>query len=269
MKKNALEHRISTPFLLKFAFPTIVVMIFSTLYGMVDGAFVSRLIGTNALSSVNIVMPIITIATSIGMMFATGGSAISGKLIGQGKNEKARQVFSLMTASTFVLGIVLAVLCLVFMNPLLKLLGATENIYKYCYDYTFYLVLFLPTSITSMVFQIFFITAGKATLGMIINIISGIINIVFDYVFIKILGLGIAGSAIATSLGFAVTTVFGFLYFMINKNNTVFLTKPVFNKRVLIDGCKNGAYNTISPCRMQAGKRTFGRKKNQWPNCAM
>lgn len=246
MKENSLGHKISTPFLLKFAFPTIIVMIFSTLYGMVDGAFVSRLIGTDALSSVNIVMPIITIATSIGMMFATGGSAISGKLIGQSKDEKARQVFSLMTLSTFILGIILAGLCLVFINPLLKLLGVTDSIYRYCYDYTFYIVLFLPISITSMIFQIFFITAGKSTLGMIINIISGSVNIILDYVFIKIFKLGVTGSAIATSLGFAVITVFGFLYFSINKNNIIYLTKPVFDKKALTDGCKNGASEMVS-----------------------
>lgn len=246
MKGNSLEHKITTPFLLRFTFPTIVVMIFSTMYSMVDGAFVSRLIGTDALSSVNIVMPIITVATSLGMMFATGGSAISGKLLGEGKDEKARQVFSFMALATFIVGIILAVLSLIFINPLLKLLGVTDDIYQYCYDYTFYILLFFPLSVTSMIFQIYFITAGKATLGMVINILSGVTNIILDYVFIKLLNMGIAGSAIATSIGFALTTVVGFLYFLLSRKNAIHLTKPVFDKRVLIDGCKNGASEMVS-----------------------
>ena len=246
MKENKLDHPISARFLWKFSLPTIIVMLFSTLYGMVDGAFVSRLIGTDALSAVNIVMPLTTVATSVGMMFATGGSAISAKQLGEGKIKEARQVFSLMTLAACLTGILLTVLGLLFMNPLLSLLGATDSIYAYCRDYALYILLFLPSSVTSMVFQIYFITAGRTSLGMAVNVASGIANIILDYVFIRLLGLGVAGSAIATSLGFAITTGAGVLYFALNKKNVLSFTKPKWDKHILASGCKNGASEMVS-----------------------
>ncbi|WP_455616986.1 MATE family efflux transporter [Eisenbergiella sp.] len=246
MENNNLEREITIGSLLKFTLPTIIVMIFSTLYGMVDGVFVARLINTDALSSVNIVMPLITVATSLGMMFATGGSAIAAKLIGENQTKEARQTFSLMVAATFVTGLVIAILGIVFIEPLLTLLGATKDIYSYCHDYAYFILLLLPASMTSMIFQVFFITAGKATLGMMINIISGISNIVFDYIFIKYCGWGIAGAAIATSMGFAITTIAGLIYFTVNRKNALYLTKPKVNGKVLLHSCTNGASEMVS-----------------------
>lgn len=246
MQNNNLEREITTASLLKFAFPTIVVMIFSTLYGMVDGVFVTRLINTDALSAVNIVMPLITIATSLGMMFATGGSAITAKLIGENQPGEARQTFSLMVAATFIIGVVLSALGLVFIKPLLSFMGATQDIYQYCHDYAFYVLLLMPVSMASMVFQVFFITAGKSTLGMIVNIVSGVTNIVLDYVLIKHFSLGIAGAAIATSLGFAITTITGLVYFSIDRKNVLYLTRPKLSGSVLLHSCTNGASEMVS-----------------------
>lgn len=246
MENNNLEREITTGSLLKFALPTIIVMIFSTLYGMVDGVFVTRLINTNALSSVNIVMPLITVASSLGMMLAAGGSAITAKLIGENQSKEARQTFSLIVAVTFVIGVVISILGIVFIEPLLTLLGATEDIYAYCHDYAYFILLLLPFSIASMVFQVFFITAGKSTLGMFVNIISGIANIILDYVFIKYFDWGIAGAAIATSLGFTITTIAGFIYFTVNRKNALYLTKPKINGRVLLHSCTNGASEMVS-----------------------
>lgn len=246
MENNNLEREITVGSLLKFSLPTIIVMIFSTLYGMVDGVFVTRLIGTDALSAVNIVMPLITIATSIGMMFAAGGSAITAKLIGEGNREKARQIFSMIVAVTLISGVVISVLGIVFIKPLLTFLGATSDIYKYCYDYAYFVLLMMPLSIASMVFQVFFITAGKSTMGMVINIISGVMNIVLDYVFMGILGTGIKGAAIATSLGFAITTITGLVYFICNRKNVLYLTRPRFEGKILLDSCTNGASEMVS-----------------------
>lgn len=246
MENNKLEREITTSSLLKFALPTIIVMIFSTLYGMVDGVFVARLISTDALSSVNIVMPLITIASSLGMMFATGGSAIAAKLIGENKTKEARQTFSLMVAATFISGIVIAIVGITFIKPLLTFLGATGEIYQYCRDYAFYILLLFPISMASMVFQVFFITAGKATLGLAANIMSGLTNIVLDYIFIKYLGWGTAGAAIATSMGFAITTIVGLIYFTVNRKGALYLTKPKMDGKTLLHGCTNGASEMVS-----------------------
>lgn len=243
---NNLEREITTGSLLKFALPTIIVMIFSTLYGMVDGVFVARLIGTDALSSVNIVMPLITIATSLGMMFATGGSAIAAKLIGEKKEKEARETFSLMVAVTFISGIAIAVLGIVFIKPLLTFLGATEDIYQYCHDYAFCIFLLFPVSMASIVFQVFFITAGKSTLGMVANIMSGIANVILDYVFIKYFEWGTAGAALATSMGFAITTVMGVIYFTASRKGVLYLTKPKMNGKVLFHSCTNGISEMVS-----------------------
>ena len=151
-----------------------------------------------------------------------------------------------MVAATFITGIVIAILGIVFIEPLLTLLGATKDIYSYCHDYAYSILLLLPTSITSMIFQVFFITAGKATLGMLINIISGISNIVFDYIFIKYCGWGIAGAAIATSMGFAITTIAGLIYFTVSRKNVLYLTKPKINGKVLLHSCTNGASEMVS-----------------------
>lgn len=246
MENNKLERKITTSTLLKFALPTIIVMIFSTLYGMFDGVFVARLINTDALSSVNIVMPLITVATSLGMMFATGGSAIAAKLIGENKTKEARQTFSLMVATTFISGIVIAILGIAFMKPLLTFLGSTEDIYQYCHDYAFYILLLFPVSMASMVFQVFFITAGKATLGLVANIISGLTDILLNYIFIKFFGWGTAGAAISTSMGFAITTIVGLIYFSANRKGVLYLTKPKMNVKVLLHSCTNGASEMIS-----------------------
>lgn len=246
MENNSLEREITIKSLLTFSLPTIIVMIFSTLYGMVDGIFVTRLIGTDALSAVNIVMPLITIATSIGMMFATGGSAITARLIGEGNREKARQIFSSIIAVTLLSGVVIAALGIWFIKPLLTFLGATNDIYRYCYDYAYFILLMMPLSITSMVFQVFFITAGKSTLGMIVNIISGVMNIILDYVFIGIFEIGIKGAAIATSLGFAITTITGLVYFCFNRKNVLYLTKPKLEGKILWNSCTNGASEMVS-----------------------
>lgn len=246
MENNNLEREITISSLLKFSLPTIIVMIFSTLYGMVDGVFVTRLIGTDALSAVNIVMPLITIATSIGMMFATGGSAITARLIGEGNGEKARRTFSMIVAVTLFAGILIAVSGIAFIKPILTFLGAASDIYQYCYDYAYFILLMMPLSIASMVFQVFFITAGKSTMGMVINIISGVVNIVLDYVFIGIAGMGIKGAAIATSLGFAITTITGLVYFICNRKNVLYLTRPGIEGKILLDSCTNGASEMVS-----------------------
>ncbi len=189
---SSLDKNISTKFLLKFALPTVLTMVFMSIYTMVDGIFVSRLIGTDALSAVNIVMPIVLTSYAIATMVCTGGNAIVAKKIGENKHDEARKNFSSLTLLTIILSCIITILSFIFIHPLLNFLGADENIYKFAYDYAVYSLIFLPFTMFSSIFQSFFITEGKANLSLAFTVVGGILNMIFDYIFIKILGIGIA-----------------------------------------------------------------------------
>lgn len=246
MENNKLEREITTSSLVKFALPTVFTMLYSTLFGVVDGIFVARLIGTNGLSAVNVVMPLISIASSLGMMFAAGGSAIVARLIGENKPKEARQTFSLMVAATIISGVIIAILGIMFIRQILTFLGANEEIYSYCYDYAYYILLCFPISMLSMLVRVFLITAGAANFGMVFNIIGGLANVVLDYVFIKYCGMGIAGASIATSIGFAVTAIAGMAYFIFKRKGVLYLVKPKMDIKALIHSCTNGASEMIT-----------------------
>lgn len=243
---NALARNFSFRSLLVFAFPTIIMMLFMSLYTMVDGVFVSRFVGTDALSAVNIVFPVISIVVAVGVMLATGGSAVIAKKMGEGKADEARENFSLIVLSGIIIGLVIEVLGLVFIHPMLRLLGANDAVYSLCYEYAFALLFFVPAGVLQMLFQTFFVTAGKPALGLIVTIIGGIANIVLDYVFIVPMQMGIMGAAVATGIGYSIPAVYGLLYFAINKKGTLYFTRPRFNGKVLLHTCSNGSSEMVT-----------------------
>lgn len=243
---QSLDKNITTSVLLKFSFPTIISLIFIGLYTTIDGVFVSQLVGTDALSAINIILPLISVAIALGTMFGTGGSAVIAKKMGEEKTTQARENFSLLVVATFIVGITFSVVCFLFLSPLLKFLGADNTLLPYCWDYVIPTLLFFPFVIFSMLFQSFFIVAGKAHLGLCFSVLGGISNIVLDYILIKLVGLGIMGAAIATGIGYMIPSVIGFCYFIFNKKISLYLVRPKFDKQVIIRTFTNGSSELVT-----------------------
>ncbi|QQO09228.1 MATE family efflux transporter [Breznakiella homolactica] len=243
---NALSQNFSFPSLLRFALPTIIMMVFMSLYTMVDGVFVSRLIGTKALSAVNIVYPLINFVVAVGIMLASGGSAIIAKQMGEGRAREANENFSFITVVGILMGAVLSILGFIFIEPLLRLLGANDAIYGYCYDYTRMLLFFIVPSIMQMLFQFFFVAAGKPNTGLLVTVAGGVANIILDYVFIALAGMGIRGAALATGIGYSIPGLFGLIYFTAKRKGTLYFVKPRFRPAVLLKTCTNGASEMVT-----------------------
>ncbi|MEG0396529.1 MAG: MATE family efflux transporter [Oscillospiraceae bacterium] len=159
---NALSKKFNVISLMKFTAPTIIMMLFMSLYTMIDGVFVSRFVGTGALSAVNIVYPVLNVVVAIAIMLATGASAVVAKKMGEGKIAEARDNFTLITVIGTVVGVIFGVISIIFIHPMLKMLGASDAIYEYCYQYSFILSVFTPMAILQMLFQYFLVSASQA-----------------------------------------------------------------------------------------------------------
>lgn len=231
--------------LLKFAFPSMVMMVFMSLYTIIDGIFISRFLGDNALSAANIVFPLICILLAVSIMLATGGSAIVANKMGADKLEEARSDFSMLTATGVILSILFLIITLSFLTPFCRLMGSNDTLMPYCTAYLGTLALFAPACMLQTLFQCFFVTAGKPQIGLILTIIGGIANAVFDYVFLGPLGFGIEGAAIATGIGQAIPAVFGVFYFFIIKNELYF-TRFKFQLKTLLAASSNGASEMVT-----------------------
>ena len=240
-----LNSRFDVPKLLRFAMPTVIMMVFTSIYSMVDGIFVSRFVSADALTAVNIVYPMIFIVTGIGIMFSTGGSACVGKTMGEGNEEAARSQFSLICLVTAVTGAVLSLVSLIFMEELTGLLGATDRIAPMCVEYGAIMMAASPLSMLQIVFQMFFVTAGKPKTGLYLTVISGLSNVVLDYLFIAHFGMGIRGAALATAASFAVGALFPLWYFL-RKRRELYFGRPKFDAGVIFQSMYNGASEMVS-----------------------
>lgn len=218
--------------LLRFAFPTIATMLFMGLYTMTDTIFISRLVNTNALSAVNIVCPVINIMVGLGTMAATGGSAIIARRMGEGQERQAKQDFTLIVLFGAFLGILVAVTGLFFLDHIIWWLGATDMLFPYCKDYLRILLLFAPASMLQTLFQNLTVTAGRPSLGLSLSVGAGIINIILDYLFMAVLGMGVMGAALGTGIGYVIPASIGILFFS-GKNGTLSFVRPSLRLSVL------------------------------------
>lgn len=248
--KYSLERPITAASLLQFSLPTIISMIFMGIYTTIDGVFVSRLIGTDALSSVNIIMPIANAAIAIGTMFGTGGNAIVAKRLGEGKDQTARENFSLILITAAIVGLIFTIIGLIFINPLIFFLGSDKSLYAYCYDYALYTLVFVPACVFAMIFQVFFITAGHAGLGLGFSIAGGLSNILLDYVLIHVCSWGIKGAAIATGISYTIPFLAGLAYFAFCKKNPLHICRPRLQWRVIQRACLNGSSEMVTNLSM-------------------
>lgn len=251
---NALAQNFNLILLLKFAFPSILTMIFMGLYTTVDTVFIARFVNTNALSSINIVCPVINITVGIGTMLATGGSAIIARKMGAGEEEQAKQDFTLIVLIGALIGVCVSVLGLIFIDKIIWVLGASKILYPYCKDYLLIMLIFVPASILQLLFQSLIVTSGRPAFGMVLSICAGITNVVLDYIFIVLLEMGISGAAWGTGIGYMVPTVMGIIYFSRNKG-TLHFSKPGVDFRIILESCFNGSSEMIG--QIAAAVSTF------------
>ncbi|MEG0596871.1 MAG: MATE family efflux transporter [Oscillospiraceae bacterium] len=243
---NPLSKKHTVFSLLKFAVPTTVMMLFMALYTMVDGVFVSKLVNETALSAVNIVYPVIGVVIAVAIMLGTGGSAIIAKNMGECQPQKAKENFSLLVLVGVVLGLVIALLANLFMEPMVRALGATDALYDYSVGYLQLIITCAPLAILQMMFQVFFVTAGHPKLGLFTTMAGGVATIVLDDVFIGPLTLGGQGAALGTVIGYSVPAISGLLYFSFSRRGTLHFVKPKWNGGMLLAACGNGSSEMVT-----------------------
>lgn len=232
--------------LLRFTLPSIIMMVISSVYSVVDGLFVSNLIGDLALSSVNIVFPVAMIVGSFGFMLGTGGSAIVARTMGEGDQEQANRYFSMIILAVVLLGLVLSTFCVIYTEPIARFAGASDALIGDCIVYGRILLAGSVPFMLQTSFQSFFVVAEKPQMGLALSIAAGVTNMVLDYVLIAVCGLGIAGAAIATVLGYCVGGVLPLLYFLHPKRKGMRLTRTRFYGKQLLHACANGSSELLS-----------------------
>jgi MATE efflux family protein len=225
-------------------------MIFTSIYGVVDGVFVSNCVGSDAFAAVNLIMPIIMIIGSVGFMIGTGGSAIVSKTLGEGKKEKANEYFSMLVYLCVVSGVILSVIGIIFTGPIAVLLGAKGSIAKDCVTYGRTVFFMLTGLFLQNAFQSFLVVAEKPKLGLFVTLLAGFTNMFLDFLFVYVLRFGVFGAALATGISQFVGSVIPIIYFASGKNNVLKLTKCRFNKDIIIKTCINGSSEMVTNMSM-------------------
>lgn len=243
--QNPLAQDFRLKSLLRFAFPTIVTMLFMGLYTIVDTIFVARFAGTDALSALNIVCPVINLIVGLGTMLATGGNAIIARKMGAGETERASRDFTMLIGAGVLLGVIIAGFGAALADTIICGLGASEILFPYCREYLFMLLLFTPASMLQVLFQNLIVTAGRPGIGMALGVGAGAANILFDYIFMVPLQMGIKGAALGTGIGYLIPTVAGILFFA-SGNASLRFKRPVMDISVLAESCANGFSEMVS-----------------------
>lgn len=225
--------------ILKFAVPTIAMTVFMSFYTMVDGLFVSNLIGTGALSAINLTAPLIQLVTAISTMLATGGSAVIMKKMGEQKTEEAKEDFTFLILVNVLVGFIMCGLGYLLMNRIFAGMNLSADVEGYCVEYLSRYLLFTVPILLMNNFTLYMIASEKATLSLVCSVSGGVLNMVLDFVFIAGLGMGIGGAAVATGLGYSVTAVVGLVVFS-RKKSLLHFKKPVMRFHVLAGAAANG-----------------------------
>ncbi len=238
--------------LIRFTLPSIGMMIFASIYSVVDGFFVSNFAGKTPFAAVNLIMPFLMILSTVGLMFGTGGSAIVAKKFGEGDKERANKYFSLFVYVTFVLGLIFALLGIVFIRPIAKLLGAEGEMLENAVVYSRIILLALPFNVLQLLFQSFFVTAQKPKLGLIVTISSGVTNMLLDAILVISLAqeYKLIGAAIATALSQVIGGVVPLFYFAGKNSSILRLGKTNFSGKAVIRACTNGSSEFMSNISM-------------------
>lgn len=245
---NVLDREWRAGSLLRFALPTMVMMLFMGLYTIVDTIFVARFVNTDGLSAINIVCPLLNVTVGLGTMLATGGNALVARKMGSGENQAAREAFTLLIIAGAGLGLIIFGGGKLWLAKIVYALGASDRLFPYCRDYLAVLLWFMPANLLQTLFANLFITAGKPGLGFGLAIMAGAANILLDYLFIVPCGLGIRGAALGTGLGYLIPAAAGLVFFSRQRTGLGF-TRPRIAHRalpVLGESCFNGSSEMVS-----------------------
>lgn len=236
--------------LMTFTLPSIIMMVFTSIYGVVDGFFVSNYVGKTPFAAVNFIMPFLMILGAVGFMFGAGGSALIAQAMGEGNREKADRLFSLLVYASAFCGVVIGVLGFLFVRPVAALLGAQGDMLDNCVLYGRIILAALPMFMLQYEFQSFFVTAEKPRLGLAVTMAAGITNMVLDFVFVAVFRWGLPGAAAATALSQAVGGIVPLIYFLRPNTSALKLTKTRYDGRALLKTCTNGSSELMSNISM-------------------
>lgn len=227
--------------LLKFVAPSIIMMIFTSIYGVVDGFFVSNFVGKTQFAAVNLIMPFIMAVVTVGFMLGTGGSALVAKTLGEGDESKAKKYFSMIVYTALIGGAILSVISFFLVRPIAVLFGAEGELLEYSVLYAHILVFSLPMFMLQNVFQVFFVTAEKPHLGLYVIISAGVTNMILDFLFIAVFHFGLAGAAAATAIGETVGGLVPMIYFARPNSSRLKLVRTKPEWKALGQACFNGS----------------------------
>lgn len=232
--------------LIRFVIPSILMMIFTSLYSIVDGVFVSNFVGKTPFAAVNLIMPVIMAVGTIGLMIGTGGSAVVSKALGEGKRDSANRYFSMLIYAAVIISVIIAVIIFILMPQVVKLLGASDELLGYCIIYGRILAAALPAYVLQSVFQSFCVAAEKPAMSFMISVAAGVINMILDFLFIVVFKWGVAGAAIATGIGQLAGGLIPLVYFARKNSSLLRLGKASFEKKMFVKACANGSSEMVS-----------------------
>ena len=244
--KIQLSDHFTYKMLLRFVLPSIIMMVFTSIYGVVDGLFVSNFVGKTSFAAVNLVMPFIMIFGGIGFMFGTGGSALVAKTMGEGDKHRANQYFTMMIIMTLICGVIISTVGVIYMEPISIFLGADEEMLADCVLYGRIVLAFNTAFMLQNVFQSFLIAAEKPKMGLWITVAAGVTNMALDALFMAVFGWGVAGAAIATGISQVVGGVLPLVYFLRPNSSLLHMTKTKLELRPILQASGNGASELVS-----------------------
>ena len=247
--------------LLRFTLPSIVMMIFTSIYGVVDGFFVSNFVGKTPFAAINLIMPLLMAFGALGFMLGTGGSALVAKTMGEGDRERANALFSLMILVTLALGAAVAAVGMPLLRPAARMLGAQGAMLEDCVRYGGILLPATAAFMLQNVFQSFFITAERPKLGLLVTVAAGVTNMVLDALFIAGFGWGLTGAAVATALSQLVGGVIPLAYFLMPNKSALRLTRPAWDLRALGRACFNGSSELMTNLSLSLVNMLFHRQR--------
>ncbi len=236
--------------LIKFTLPTIVMMIFTSIYGVVDGIFVSNVVGKDAFAAINLIMPALMILGSLGFMIGTGGSAIISKTLGEGDTERANKYFSMLIYLEIILGIIFTILGIIFIKPITNLLGATEELAPYCITYGRIILIGLVAFFLQNSLQSFIVVANKPQIGLIVSIIIGITNMILDFLLVYVLKMGVFGAGLATIISQFIGAGVPLIYFARKNSSLLRLRKTKFELKPILTTFANGSSEMVTNLSM-------------------
>lgn len=238
--------------LIRFVIPSVAMMILTSIYGVVDGLFVSNFVGKTAFAAVNLVIPFTLVLGAFGFMLGTGGTALVAKTLGEGRQEEANRIFSMLIYFALGLGVLLTIFGIAVLKRIVIKMGADDAMLRHCMIYGRIVLLGIPFYMLQNMFQNFLIAAEKPQLGLIVTIAAGVTNMVLDALFIAVLGWGVAGAAAATALGQCVGGLIPFVYFARKNSSRLALVKTKLLGGALLRTCTNGSSELVSNISMSS-----------------